>query len=178
MTRRAVLAVLAAAIALPVLAQTPNPEIRPSARPDEVEGVITGEEAFTLTPELDLELDLDLDLEENADGTLGVVEDVEGAEAAPAAGAVLRALDKLSGETRDLRLGNAETAAFGRMQVTLGECRHPAGNPAGDAYAWLVIRPGSAEPPVFEGWMIASSPALNALDHSRYDVWVLRCITS
>jgi len=31
--------------------------------------------------------------------------------------------------------------------------------------------------PVFKGWMIASSPALNALDHPRYDVWVLRCIT-
>ena len=30
----------------------------------------------------------------------------------------------------------------------------------------------------FAGWMIADSPALNALDHPRYDVWVLRCITS
>jgi len=25
--------------------------------------------------------------------------------------------------------------------------------------------------------MIASSPALNALDHPRYDVWVMRCTT-
>ena len=30
----------------------------------------------------------------------------------------------------------------------------------------------------FSGWMVASSPALNALDHSRYDIWVLRCMTS
>ena len=28
---------------------------------------------------------------------------------------------------------------------------------------------------LFEGWMIASSPALMALDHPRYDVWALRC---
>ncbi|MEZ5716636.1 MAG: DUF2155 domain-containing protein [Paracoccaceae bacterium] len=31
--------------------------------------------------------------------------------------------------------------------------------------------------PIFTGWMVASSPALNAMDHRRYDVWVLRCIT-
>jgi hypothetical protein len=31
--------------------------------------------------------------------------------------------------------------------------------------------------PVFSGWMIASSPALSAMDHPRYDVWILRCDT-
>ena len=30
---------------------------------------------------------------------------------------------------------------------------------------------------LFDGWMIASSPALNALDHPRYDVWVIGCDT-
>jgi hypothetical protein len=30
---------------------------------------------------------------------------------------------------------------------------------------------------VFSGWMIADSPALSALDHARYDVWILRCLT-
>ncbi|MDA9980314.1 DUF2155 domain-containing protein, partial [Yoonia sp.] len=30
----------------------------------------------------------------------------------------------------------------------------------------------------FAGWMLASAPALNAMDHPRYDVWALRCITS
>ena len=27
----------------------------------------------------------------------------------------------------------------------------------------------------FRGWMIASSPALMALDHARYDIWLIRC---
>ena len=27
----------------------------------------------------------------------------------------------------------------------------------------------------FTGWMFASSPALNALEHPVYDVWVLDC---
>ena len=76
----------------------------------------------------------------------------------------------------DLRVG--ETAPVGRLEVTLGECRYPEDNLAGEGYAWLVIRDPSREATVFEGWMVASSPALNALDHPRYDVWVIRCTSA
>ena len=95
-----------------------------------------------------------------------------------AAGAVLRALDKVSGETTDIELTNGERGAVFQLDVGITECRYPAGNPAGDAFAYLVIREPGEEGAVFTGWMVASSPALNALDHARYDVWVLRCITS
>ena len=92
-----------------------------------------------------------------------------------APGAVLRALDKLTGQVRDVALTRGETKAYGRSQVTLGECRYPVDNPSGDAYAYLVVREAGVEEPAFAGWMIASSPALNAMEHPRYDVWVLRC---
>lgn len=91
--------------------------------------------------------------------------------------AVLRGLDKTSGHVRDIELAVGETVALGRLQVTLGECRYPLNNPAGNAYAYLVIRDGGEEKPTFAGWMIAASPALNALEHPRYDVWVMRCTT-
>ncbi len=100
------------------------------------------------------------------------------AQTAKAPGALLRGLDKISGEHTDLRLNAGETVLLGKLQITLGECRYPTDNPSGDAFAWLVIRDGNAESPDFEGWMIASSPGLNGLDHQRYDVWVLRCTTS
>ena len=93
-------------------------------------------------------------------------------------GVVIRALDKLTGDTRDVSMPNAATARFGRMSVDLAECRYPAGNPSGDAYALLRVRDTAAGTTVFQGWMIASAPALNPLDHPRYDVWVLRCTTS
>lgn len=92
-----------------------------------------------------------------------------------AGGAVVRALDKLTGEVGDVPLTRGETKAYGRVQITLGECRYPANNPSGDAYAYLVVREAGVEEPVFSGWMIASSPALSAMEHPRYDVWVLRC---
>ncbi len=93
-------------------------------------------------------------------------------------GAVLRGLDKIAGEAIELELKTGETIAYGRLQITLGDCRYPFGNLAGDAFAWLVIRDQkNLDQVLFDGWMIASSPALNALDHPRYDVWVIRCTT-
>jgi len=32
-------------------------------------------------------------------------------------------------------------------------------------------------PAAFSGWMFAESPALSALDHPRYDLWVISCTT-
>lgn len=91
------------------------------------------------------------------------------------AGAMLRGLDKVSGATVDLDLAPGQSARFGRLQVTLRECRYPAEDPASDAFALIDITDESGASRLFTGWMLASSPALNALDHARYDVWVLRC---
>ena len=98
-------------------------------------------------------------------------------EVSEGSGAILRGLDKVSGIPVDLPLAVGDTVALGWLQITLGDCRYPVDNQAGDAFAWLVIRERNAEVLIFEGWMIASSPALNALDHPRFDVWVIRCTT-
>ncbi len=92
-------------------------------------------------------------------------------------GAVVRTLDKLEGATRDIELRSGETAALNRMDINLQECRYPTEDPASEAYAYLSIRDREVGETVFEGWMLATSPALNPMDHSRYDVWVLRCTT-
>lgn len=93
-------------------------------------------------------------------------------------GAVLRGLDKITGALTDLDIPNGGTEKFGRLTVSVSDCRYPSGNPAGDAFAHVTISTDTAAAPMFSGWMIASSPALDALDHPRYDVWVLRCMTS
>jgi len=93
-------------------------------------------------------------------------------------GALLRALDKVNGRTVDLEIRTGETASVFHLDVALGDCRYPADNPTGDAFAYLTIWEKGATDWIFDGWMVASSPALSALDHDRYDVWVLRCITS
>ncbi len=92
-------------------------------------------------------------------------------------GAFLRGLDKVDGHIVDMTLANDMTAEIGRLSVELHECRYPADDSVTDAYALMTIRDVATSKVLFSGWMLASSPALNALEHPRYDVWVLRCNT-
>lgn len=95
-------------------------------------------------------------------------------------GAELRLLDKVAGTVEDISLAAGASVSSGRLTITLVECRYPVDDPASDAFAYLSIHDSIQidRGPVFQGWMIASSPALNALDHARYDVWLMRCTTS
>ena len=99
-----------------------------------------------------------------------------GSEFTDSDGAQLRFLDKLTSETGDGTISRGQSAKFGRLVVRLDSCRYPTGNPASDAEAHLTVIEETSEAPLFSGWMLASSPALSALDHPRYDVWVLSCV--
>lgn len=92
--------------------------------------------------------------------------------------AQLRGLDKITGKTEDITLTAGEAFTYGRLEVRLGECRYPQADPTSDAYAELTILDKPANRTVFAGWMIASSPAISALDDARYDVWVISCAKS
>ena len=99
-------------------------------------------------------------------------------EMADAPGASLRILDKLTGEVRDVTLGRGQSVVAGRITVQLDACRSPADNTVAEADAHLTIIDAASADPVFAGWMLATAPALSALDHPRYDVWVLLCDVS
>jgi hypothetical protein len=99
------------------------------------------------------------------------------AETTVAPGGVLRWLDKLSGDTEDLALSAGQVVERGQLTIKLDECRYPTNDPASNAFAHLTIMDNRAKALAFDGWMIASSPALSAMDHARYDVWVLECDT-
>lgn len=95
-----------------------------------------------------------------------------------APGVILRGLDKVTGLAYNIELARGQTASFAQIKITLQSCRYPVGNPSGEAYAALEITGADGDEVFFSGWMIASAPALSALDHARYDVWVMRCTTS
>lgn len=94
-----------------------------------------------------------------------------------APGGDIRVLDKLNGDVMNVTLVKGEPRQVGLLLITLKDCRYPSSNPAGEAYAALSVTYRSDVEPAFNGWMIASSPALNAMDHPRYDVWVISCTT-
>jgi hypothetical protein len=90
-------------------------------------------------------------------------------------GGSVRVLDKLTGTTTDLELQLGAAQSFGKLGIVMTDCRYPSIDPPSESYAHLTITEASAAKPLFQGWMIASAPALSALDHPRYDVWVLTC---
>jgi len=93
-------------------------------------------------------------------------------------GGDLRVLDKLTGAVVDLSLGNGDVAQLASLSVSMVDCRYPTDNPAGDAFSYVEVFDRNENESLFAGWMLASAPALNAMDHPRYDVWALRCSTS
>lgn len=148
---RALLLALVAALAAPALPAAAQQTATTPPAPPAGDSVIDLSNLFSVAP-----------------GSAGAVASAPG-------GAVLRGLDKLTGAVSDLVLRPGDAVQFGRLEITLDECRFPVNNPASDAFARLTIRDTRAEGAAFAGWMLASSPALNPLDHPRYDVWVLRC---
>lgn len=98
-------------------------------------------------------------------------------EAVDAPGAELRGLDKMASTTSELPVHNGQTQRFGELTISVSACRFPKDNPSADAWAHLTINDQTGAT-LFSGWMSAASPALSALDHPRYDVWLIRCISS
>ena len=91
--------------------------------------------------------------------------------------AFLRGLDKMAGKSTDLEININNDIIFGSLKIKLNECRYPSNNPTGDGFAHLKIDnllTGNRE---FQGWMVASSPALMSLDNPRYDIWLIKCKT-
>ena len=92
--------------------------------------------------------------------------------------AVLRWLDKVTGRvnTLDALVGN--TVSLGTLSISVENCmtRPPEETPESSAFLHIwETKPGEESVKVFSGWMFASSPALSAMDHPVYDVWVLDC---
>ncbi len=100
------------------------------------------------------------------------------ARAAPFEVAVLQGLDKVTARISTIEAPMGETVRFGTLEIIARACdkRPPEEPPESTAFLdiWELRR---GEPPtsVFRGWMYASSPALSALEHPVYDVWVLDC---
>ena len=92
--------------------------------------------------------------------------------------AILRGLDKISGRVSEIRAAIGAPVVYERLSVEVMDCREPAADEASDAYAFVRIADEEKGGELFSGWMFASSPALSAMDHHRYDVWVLSCATS
>ena len=92
--------------------------------------------------------------------------------------AILQGLDKVTARVSTVKAPLGDTVKFGALEIIVRTCdkRPPEETPESAAFldVWEV-RPGEPAVSIFRGWMFASSPALSALEHPVYDVWVLDC---
>lgn len=98
--------------------------------------------------------------------------------------ATLRGLDKITGRFTDIDTVVGETVSFGTLSVEVQTCFQTPPDLPPESAAFIRVNnlqpmetEAGLEPEtlVFSGWMFASSPGLNALEHPVYDVWVMEC---
>jgi hypothetical protein len=92
--------------------------------------------------------------------------------------AVIQALDKISARTSRLVAAVDEPVTFGSLEIEVKACRTrpPEETPENAAFLHIVDNPPEEDAALaFSGWMFSSSPAVSALDHPVFDVWVVAC---
>jgi hypothetical protein len=103
---------------------------------------------------------------------------VRAVQADPFDTAILQGLDKVTARVSTIEAPLGDTAKFGGLEIIVRACdkRPPEETPESAAFLDIwEVRPGEPAVSVFRGWMFASSPALSALEHPVYDVWLLDC---
>ncbi len=91
---------------------------------------------------------------------------------------VLQGLDKVTARVQTFEAEIGQTVTFGALEITVRACdRTPPTEPPESAVFLDIYeaKQGQKRTDLFHGWMFASSPALNALEHPVYDIWVLEC---
>lgn len=92
--------------------------------------------------------------------------------------AVLRWLDKGAARVQTVEVPVNQTVTIQTLQIIVRSCQQtpPEEPPESAAYVdvWET-KAGQPTEDVFRGWLFASSPALSALEHPVYDLWVLDC---
>ncbi len=113
-------------------------------------------------------------------GLAGVAAVALGAHAATAGEkvAVLQGLNKVTARVSAIEAPVDGTVLFGTLAITVRTCHKSPPEEPPESAAFLEIddvKPGEQPVELFSGWMFASSPALSALEHPVYDIWVLDC---
>jgi hypothetical protein len=99
--------------------------------------------------------------------------------------AVIQALDKVSAESMRFEAAVGRPVRYKNLVFTVKACeRSAADEGVEDSMAHVTVEsqpraaPGKPTPPprqAFRGWMYASSPGLNPLEHPVYDAWLITC---
>lgn len=92
--------------------------------------------------------------------------------------AVFRGLDKVTARVWKFEAEINKPALFERFQINVRRCNKQPPEEAPNTTAFVQVDEIGLDQEttrVFSGWMFASSPGLNAVEHPVYDVWLIDC---
>ena len=92
--------------------------------------------------------------------------------------AVFSGIDKITGRIHTFDVYINETVQFGALQVTPRVCYSRPITEAPKTTAFLEVDEITLDAKIrriFNGWMFADSPGLNAIEHPVYDIWLKDC---
>lgn len=90
----------------------------------------------------------------------------------------IQAMDKITGRVSEIDVPVNGLANFGTFSILIRKCiaKSPEETPENTAFVDVVDNYQTANPVnIFKGWMFSSTPALNAVEHPIYDIWLLKC---
>ena len=90
---------------------------------------------------------------------------------------VIQGLDKITARIKTFEVNVGQTHRFGVLDIFVKRCvfSKPIFKPESLAFIKIKDNSDRLSEVKFRGWMFASSPALNALENSVYDVSILVC---
>ena len=93
----------------------------------------------------------------------------------------LQAMDKITGRVSEIDVPVNGLANFGTFSILVRKCvtKSAEETPENTAFIDVVDNYQTSNPVnIFKGWMFSSTPALNAVEHPIYDIWLLKCYNS
>tara|TARA_Y100001960_G_C14585989_1_gene783182 strand:+ start:273 stop:803 length:531 start_codon:yes stop_codon:yes gene_type:complete len=110
--------------------------------------------------------------------TAGLLAGATSGMALPYNTAILQGIDKVTARVSTIRAPINTVIQFGALEIVVRHCdkRLPEELPESSAFLEISeVRQSETAVNLFKGWMLASSPALSALEHPVYDILVLNC---
>jgi hypothetical protein len=93
---------------------------------------------------------------------------------------IMTGLDKITGRPTRIYAPLNVPVEFATFTITARTCYSTPSSETPETSAFVQVddhRPDQPPRRVFSGWMYASSPGLNGVEHPLYDVWVISCRT-
>lgn len=93
--------------------------------------------------------------------------------------AQLQAMDKITGRVSEIEVPVNGEVKFGSFSIVVRSCKATPPEETPENYAFVDVADTTKDGKlynIFKGWMMSSSPALNAVEHPIYDVWLLKCV--